>query len=52
MFINDEALYEGLYKLVSNPELLEHYSVKASERGKDFKTEETVLKVEEMLLKL
>ncbi len=28
------------------------YRVKASERGKDFKTEETVLKVEEMLLKL
>ena len=49
---NDDALYEGLYKLVSNPELLEHYRVKASERGKDFKTEETVLKVEEMLLKL
>ena len=47
-----EMLYEGLYKLVSNPELLEHYRVKASERGKDFKTEETVLKVEEMLLKL
>ena len=49
---NDDALYEGLYKLVSNPELLGHYRVKASERGKDFKTEETVLKVEEMLLKL
>ena len=49
---NDDALYEGLYKLVSNPELLEHYRVKASERGKDFKTEETVLKVEEMLINL
>ena len=49
---NDNALYEGLYKLISNPELLKHYRVKASERGKDFETEETVMKVEEMLLKL
>lgn len=49
---NDDALYEGLYKLLSNPELLEYYRVKASERGKDFKTKETVLKVEEMLINL
>jgi glycosyltransferase involved in cell wall biosynthesis len=48
----DEALYEGIKKLVSNPELLSHYKEKAKERGKVFSTEETVKATEEFLLNL
>ena len=50
---NDEnALYEGIRKLLEDPELLNHYKNQASIRGKDFSTEETVRAVEAMLLNL
>ena len=48
----DEALYEGIKSLVSNPELLASYKTKAAERGKAFTTEETVKMTEEFLLNL
>ena len=48
----DEALYEGIKMLVSNPELLEKYKQKAKERGKVFTTEETVKATQEFLLGL
>ena len=50
---NDEnALYEGIKKLLDNPELLSHYKKQAVLRGNDFSTEETVRAVEKMLLNL
>ena len=50
---NDEvALYQGIKKLLDTPDLLEHYRRQAALRGKDFRTEETVKAVEEMLLNL
>ena len=50
---NDEnALYQGIKKLLDDPELLEHYRRQAALRGRDFRTEETVKAVEQMLLSL
>ena len=49
---DEEALYQGIKKLLDNPELLEHYRHQAALRGKDFRTEETVKAVEQMLLAL
>ena len=49
---NEEALYEGIRKLLDNPELLEHYKNQAGERGKKFSSEKTVKAVEDMLLRL
>ncbi|MEE1327114.1 MAG: glycosyltransferase [Oscillospiraceae bacterium] len=49
---DDEALYQGIKKLLDNPELLEHYRHQAALRGKDFRTEETVKAVEQMMLAL
>ena len=47
---NDEdALYEGIKKILTTPDLLETYAAKAKERGKAFSTEKTVKAVEEML---
>lgn len=46
---NEEALYQGIKKLISDKELLNHYKQKAIERGKDFSTVETVKAVEKML---
>lgn len=47
---NDEdALYEGIKKMLTTPDLLEAYAAKAKERGKAFSTEKTVKAVEEML---
>lgn len=48
----DEALYEGIKKLLDDPELLAYYKQKAIERGKIFTTENTVKAAEEMLLTL
>ena len=48
----DEALYEGVKKLLDDPDLLAYYKEKAKERGKKFSTQETVKAVEEMLLLL
>ncbi len=47
---DDEALYQGIYDLVSDPLKLAHYKAQAQMRGKLFSTEETVRKTEEMLL--
>ncbi len=50
---NDEdALYEGIKKMLTTPNLLETYAAKAKERGKAFSTEKTVKAVEEMLLSI
>ena len=49
---NEEALYQGIKKLLDNPELLKHYKKKAKERGKMFSTEKTVNAVQNMLLSL
>ena len=46
---NEDALYEGIKKMLTTPDLLEAYAVKAKERGKAFSTEKTVKAVEEML---
>lgn len=46
---NEEALFQGLRTLLDNPEILNHYRVKAAERGKLFSKENTVKAVEEML---
>ena len=49
---DEEALYQGIKRLLDDPELLAHYREKAAERGKIFSTENTVKAVEEMLLSL
>ena len=49
---NEDALYQGIKKLLDDPALLTHYKEKAAQRGKDFSTEETVKAVEKMLLEL
>lgn len=49
---NEEALYQGIKKLLDDPELLKHYKKKAKERGRMFSTEKTVRAVEEMLISL
>ena len=48
----EEALYEGIKKLLDDPELLAHYKKQASERGKMFSKEKTVQAVEDMLEEL
>lgn len=48
---NEEALYQGIKRLLDDPELLAHYKEKAAQRGKTFSTENTVKAVEEMLEK-
>ena len=45
----EEALYEGIVRLLDNPKLLAHYKKQAEIRGKDFSTENTVKAVEDML---
>lgn len=49
---DEEALYQGIKKLLDDPKLLIHYKEKAVQRGKTFSTENTVKAVEEMLLSL
>lgn len=50
---NDEdALHEGIRRLLDDPELFDHYRMKAAERGKMFSTEKTVKAVEDMLLSM
>lgn len=43
---NDDALYCGLKKMITDEALREHYRLKAEERGKDFLTEKSVAKIE------
>lgn len=49
---DEEALYQGIKRLLDDPELLDYYKKQASLRGKAFSTENTVKAVEEMLLSL
>lgn len=49
---DEEALYQGVKRLLDNPALLAYYKEKAAQRGKMFSTENTVKAVEEMLLSL
>ncbi len=49
---NEEALYQGIKRLLDDPALLAHYKNQAALRGKDFSTTETVRAVEDMLLNL
>ena len=46
---DEEALYQGIKRMLSEPGLLEHYKKQASIRGRSFGTEKTVKAVEEML---
>ena len=46
---NEDALYEGIKKMLTTPDLLDAYAAKEKERGKAFSTEKTVKAVEEML---
>ena len=46
---DDDALYEGVKRLLDNVTLLSYYKNRALERGKTFSTENTVLAVEKML---
>ena len=49
---SEDALYEGIRELLSEPERLAHYKKQAAIRGAMFSTENTVKAVEEMLLSL
>ena len=49
---DEEALYQGIKRLLDEPSLLAHYKQQAVERGKTFSTENTVNAVQEMLLGL
>lgn len=49
---NEDALYEGIKKMVTMPGLLEHYAKKAKERGEMFSIAKTVGAVEEMLMSI
>lgn len=49
---NEDALYQGIKKLLDDPKLLAHYKKQAALRGKSFRTEHTVTAVEDMLLSL
>lgn len=48
---NEEALYKGIKRLLSDQLLLAHYRKQAEQRGKSFSTENTVKAVEELLLR-
>lgn len=49
---DDNTLYLGIKDLLDNPRKLTYYQMKASERGKCFSTENTVIAVENMLSSL
>ncbi len=49
---NEDALFEGIYEMLTAPGRLEHYRAQAALRGRNFRTEETVRAVEEMLYDL
>ena len=46
---SEDGIYEGMKKMLSEPETLAHYKEKAAERGHYFSKEKTVKAVEEML---
>ena len=49
---SDEALYQGIKKLLDKKDLWKHYKHQAEMRGKDFSTETTVKAVEDMFFQL
>lgn len=49
---SEDALYQGIKRLLDDPALLAHYKEKAAQRGRTFSTENTVKAVENMLLEL
>ena len=49
---NEDALYEGVKKMLTTHGMLEDYAAKALDRGKYFSTEKTTKAVEKMLLNL
>lgn len=49
---NEDALYEGIKRMLTEKGLLEYYAQQAEIRGKRFNTEKTVKAVEDMLLGL
>lgn len=49
---NEEALYEGIKKMITEKGLLEYYSKQAKISGERFDTEKTVKAVEEMFLSI
>ena len=49
---NEEALYQGIKRLLDDPKLLAHYKEKAAQRGMAFSTKHTVNAVQDMLLSL
>lgn len=49
---DDDSLYEGIKRLIEDPDLLAHYRKQAENRGRMFSTESTVKSVENMLEKL
>lgn len=46
----EDGLYDGIRKLIDNPDLLENYRVKAYQRGKMFSMQNTVSAVQDFLL--
>ena len=48
---NEEALYDGIVKLIKNPEKFSYYQKKAIERSRKFNTKTTIKVVEQLLLK-
>lgn len=49
---NENALFEGIKRMIDTPELFNHYCCQAKIRGKSFSLENTVNAVEEMFLAL
>lgn len=49
---NEDALYQGIKRLLDEPDLLARYKKLAKERGQMFSTQETVSAVEQMFLRL
>lgn len=47
---DDEAFYQGLKRMLTEPGLLEHYGEKAKLRGQDFRQEALVQKTEDFFL--
>lgn len=46
---SEEALFTGLKRLLDNPDIIQHYKLKALERGREFELKETVNEIEKML---
>lgn len=49
---NEDALFEGIKKMLTTPGMLEDYAKRAEQRGKEFSTEKTVRAVEKMFEEL